>query len=164
MRSQNIKTNLIKKVSCLDELIALIRKSYILSLSWKQNYCFLLVTYLGYYFTSYKSKVTSHRFIRFWILYPVWVRVCYNKLIAKSIIDYPILVSIKQVSIKMQSSSIMFIQEVCYLLSKLDYSKFYIRIQANHQIHQISNQLLVLLIETKITLLIIRFKYIIQWQ
>jgi len=135
MRSQNIKTNLIKKVSCLDKLTVIIKKSYILSLSWRQNYCFLLVTYLEYYSTSYKGKVTSHRFIRFWILYPVWVRVCYNKLITKSIINYPILASIKQVFIEVQSSSIMFIQEVCHLLSKLDYSKSYIRTQANYQIY-----------------------------
>ena len=52
---------------------------------------------------------------------------CYNRLIAKFVIDYSVLANIKQVSMKVQFSSIMFIQEVCHLLSRLDYSKFYIR-------------------------------------
>ena len=89
----------------------------------QQCYCLLLAAYLGCYSMSYKSKVTSHRFTR---LYPVWIGVYCNRLITKSIIDYLILASIQQVSIEVQSSLIILIWEVCYLLSKLDYSKFYI--------------------------------------
>jgi len=62
MRGWNIKTNLIEKVSHLDKLTAIIRKSYVFSLSWIQGYYFLLAAYPGYYSTSHKSKVTSHRF------------------------------------------------------------------------------------------------------
>ena len=74
IRSWNIKTNLIEKVSCPDKITVIIRKGYVLSLSSRQNYYFLLATYLGYYFMSYESKVISHRFTWFWILCPVWIR------------------------------------------------------------------------------------------
>ena len=63
MRSWNIKTNLIKKVSYLDKLTATIRKGYIFSLSRRQHYCLLLVAHPRCYFTNHKSKVTSHIFI-----------------------------------------------------------------------------------------------------
>ena len=132
MRSWNIKASLIEKVSYPDKLTTTIRKSYILSLSWRHSYCLLLAAYSECDFISYKSKVTSHRFTRFWILYPVWIRVCYNIFIAKSIIDYLILASIKQISTEMQFSLIMLIWGICHLLNNFDYSQFYIRIWANY--------------------------------
>jgi len=46
---------------------------------------------------SYEGKVISHGFTRFRILYLIQIRMFHNKLIAKYIINYLILVSIKQV-------------------------------------------------------------------
>ena len=132
MRGWNIKTNLIEKASHLDKLIATIRRDHVFNLSWKQGYYPLLAAHSECYSISYKSKVTSCGFISFWVLCPVWIRVCYNRLIAKSIIDYLILASIKQIPTKIQSYLIILIWEIYHLLSKFDYSKSYVRIWANH--------------------------------
>ena len=94
----DITLELIEKISCPKKLMATIRKDYIFSLSWRQDYYLLLVAHLRYYFISNESKVTSYRFMSFWTLYSVWIRMCYNRLIAKLIIDYLILTSIKQIS------------------------------------------------------------------
>ena len=124
----------------------------------------MLAAHLECYFVSHKSKVTSYGFIWFWILCSVWSRICYNRLIAKSIIDYPILTSINKISIEIQFCSIMLIWGICYLLGKFYYSKSYIRTWANHWIHQRSDYLLVLLTEIGVVLLIIGCKHIVQWQ
>ena len=127
MRSWKIKTDLIEKVSYSDKLIATIKKSHIFSLSWKQSYYLLLTAHSRCYSTSHQSKVTNHRFTWFWILCPIWVRVYYNRFIAESIIDYLILVSIKQISAEMQLCSIMLIWGIYHLLSKSDCRKSYVR-------------------------------------
>ena len=44
IRSQNINTNLIKKVSCPDKLMATIRKDYLFNLGWRQDYYLLLIS------------------------------------------------------------------------------------------------------------------------
>ena len=63
MRGWNIKTNLIEKVSYSDKLMTTIRKSHVFSLSWRQDYCLLLMAYPECYSISYEGKVTSYRFI-----------------------------------------------------------------------------------------------------
>ena len=85
------------------------------------------------------------------VLCPIWVRVCYNRFIAESIIDYLILASIKQISAEMQPYSIILIWKIRHLLSKSDYRKSYIRVWANH--------LLVLWMEIGVKLFIIGFKF-----